>query len=70
MEMTMRSRISALKTGRMEAVTAAMMVLKDLRRPKSRMTRTARTMHNRLTGRFSGPKDASEREMTMRSMTL
>jgi hypothetical protein len=68
--MTMRSRRKALKTGRMEAVRAPMIVLNDLRRPKRRMTRTARVIRRTLAGRSSGPRDARERLMTIRSMRL
>jgi hypothetical protein len=68
--MTMSSNKKALNTGRMEAVRAPMMVLKDLRRPKRRMTRTARVMRRTLAGRSSGPRDARERLMTTMSMRL
>jgi hypothetical protein len=38
MDMTRRSRAKAEKTGKMEAVTAPMMFLSDLSRPKSLVT--------------------------------
>lgn len=70
MEMTMSSSRKALKTGRMEAVRAPMIVLNDLRRPKRRMTRTARIMRSTLAGTLSGPSEAREREITTMSIRL